>query len=274
MHRAIFATFSGPLPRRTVMWGTVLAAGDGAAISHYSAAEVHGFMSRPVTAVHVTIPWPRRAPAIAGAVVHISRRLELARHATRLPPQTRVEETVLDLIDTSATADEAISWIVAAVGPRLTTRRRLIEAMGIRKRLRWRLEARHALDDVEAGSMSALETRYFRDVEQAHGLPTGKRQARHARLGGTIYDDVHYSDHRLVVELDGRASHTPDALFRDLDRDNIAAIRGDVVLHYGWNDVSMSPCRVASQVSAVLKAHDWTGHPRRCRRPECVIGVS
>jgi hypothetical protein len=50
----------------------------------------------------------------------------------------------------------------------------------MRARVRWRADMLQALEDVADGVHSPLEYRYLRDVERAHGLPTGKRQA-HAR---------------------------------------------------------------------------------------------
>jgi very-short-patch-repair endonuclease len=265
----IYLTFSEPAPRLSIMWATVLAAGEGAALSHYSAAELAGFGEKRRNAVHVTIPHHRRVDGLPDVILHRSRRLDADRHPIRMPPQTRVEATALDLASVSGSLDEAIGWLTSACSRRLTTPERLLDGLEARQRVRWRRELKAAIGDIGSGAQSLLELRYLRRVERAHGLPAGKRQAR---LGGHIYDDVRYPAFCLVVELDGRVSHAAEATFRDLARDNVAAIRSDVVLHYGWDDVTESPCRVAEQVAGVLAKHGWTGHPRRCRLPNCVIG--
>ncbi|MEE6260269.1 hypothetical protein [Plantactinospora sonchi] len=54
-----------------------------------------------------------------------------------------------------------------------------------------------------ATAASALELRYLHDVERAHVLPVGQRQAIRLRRGGRWYDDVRYRDYRTRVELDG-----------------------------------------------------------------------
>jgi very-short-patch-repair endonuclease len=202
--------------------------------------------------------------------VHLSARVDTARHPTRLPPQTRVEETVLDLVDRARTLDDALGWVTRAGGRRLTTPARLRNAMARRAKLRWRPELAAAVRDVADGCHSVLELRWLRDVERAHGLPRGERQVVRARRGGRWYDDVRYRRYRTRVELDGRVAHPTERRFRDRRRDNAAAAEGDVVLRYGWPDVAGDPCACARQVATVLRHHGWTGLLRPCR-PGCPI---
>jgi very-short-patch-repair endonuclease len=270
LHRGIYATFSGPVSRPAMIWAALLAAGPGAVLSHESAAEAAGLLDEPARRIHVTIPAPRHVKApIEGVVIHRSTRIATSRHPVRQPPQTRVEETVLDLADASRTLDAAVAWLGAACARRRTTPTRIADALAGRKKIRWRRELTAALADIESGAHSPLELRYLRDVERAHDLPGGTRQLRHDRLGGH-YDDVRYDVYGVVAELDGRAAHA-ESTFRDLDRDNVAARRGDLVLHYGWDDVGLNPCRVASEVAHVLGRRGWLGRPRRCKRPDCMI---
>ena len=91
LHRAVYLTYSGPVPRTAQRWAAVLRAGQGAALSHHTAAELHGLLDHRPDAVHVSVPATRRVTAIPGVVVHRSRDLDAARHPSRLPPQTRVE---------------------------------------------------------------------------------------------------------------------------------------------------------------------------------------
>lgn len=268
----VYAVFTGPPPRGAVLWAAVLRAGRGAVISHDTAAELAGLVSEPSAVVHVTVPAGRRVSRVPGLVVHRSTRVDAMRHPSRLPPQTRVDETVLDLVDRAPTLDEALSWVTRACGRRLTTVDRLRVAMRRRSRLRWRAELTSALDDVAQGCHSILELRWARDVERRHGLPPGERQAVRGRRGGRWYDDVHYPRYRTRVELDGRVAHPDERRFRDLRRDNAAVAAGDVVLRYGWPDVSGDPCACAVQAAAVLRARGWAGKLRPCR-PGCPAGT-
>ena len=83
-------------------------------------------------------------------------------------------------------------------------------------------------------------------------------------FGGRWYRDVRYPIWRVVIELDGRAAHPPDGLFRDMHRDNRAAILGDRALRFGWREVVTDPCQVARQVGEVLALGGWTGRPLAC----------
>src|SRR5262245_21588897 len=115
----VYATFSGPLPRRAAMWAAVLRAGPGTVLSHESAAELVGLLDQPTDRVHLTVPHCRTPARIPGVVIHRSRRA--SRHPARLPPQTRVEDTVIDLTQTAVRMETAISWLARAVAARLTT---------------------------------------------------------------------------------------------------------------------------------------------------------
>jgi hypothetical protein len=260
----VYAVFTGQPSRRSWLWAVALRAGRDAVLSHETAAELVGLRDEPAPVVHVTVPADRRVSRIPGAAVHLSARVGAARHPSRLPPQTRVEDTVLDLVDRAGSLDEALGWVTRAAGRRLTTAGRLRAAMARRTRLRWRAELSMALREVAAGCHSILELRYLRDVERAHGLPPAERQAVRRRRSGRWYDDVHYRGYWTRVELDGRVAHPVDARGRDRLRDNAAAVAGDTVLRYGWPDVTADPCACAVQVAAVLRQHGWTGQLRPC----------
>jgi len=263
--RGAYATFSGPLPRASTLWAAVLRCGEGATLSHHTAAETHHLVDEVGARVDVTIPVGRRIAPIPGIVIHHSRRLATARHPTRLPPQTRLEETVVDLVEAASSIDRAIALMSAAIGRRLTTAFKLQEAVNARSRLRWRREILIALADVDAGCHSLLELRYLRDVERAHCLPTGRRQARTTSSGHSIYRDVRYSDFSIVVELDGRLAHPVERRAHDLRRDNVEGLVGGTVLHFGWTAVTETPCVVAQEVGIALRARGWTGTVARCR---------
>jgi very-short-patch-repair endonuclease len=259
-----YATFSGEVRQSALRWAAVLRAGPGAILTHQSAAAEIGLVHEEGGAVHVAIPAERRVARLPGMVVHRSAHVNVRRHPTRMPPQTRVEETVLDLAAGAGSLDDAVAWIAMACGRRLTTRDRLARALRRRTRVSGRGDLRRLLDDVGQGCHSVLEWRYLRDVERAHGLPEATRQWRSRRLGRSSYDDVRYADYGVRVELDGRAAHPEEARWRDLRRDNAATQEGDVVLRYGFADVSERPCDVASQVAVVLRRNGWPGKDRPC----------
>lgn len=259
IYRGVYATFSGEVSRRAELWAAQLYAGPGAMLSHQTAAEVAGLTDTPAELVHVTIPADRRVSRAPGIVIHLSGRANDMRHPARLPPQTRIEETVLDLVDQAGSLDDAVGWVTRALGRRLTTQDRLRGALAQRARLRWRRELTELLSPDLAGLMSVLERRYQRDVERRHGLPAGARQVRARRGSRTEYRDVLYEEHATCVELDGRLAHPGDQRWRDIRRDNAVAADGGITLRYGWLDVTAWSCRTAAEVDRALRSRGFTG---------------
>jgi predicted transcriptional regulator of viral defense system len=129
--RRIYWTFSGPPTRAAQLWAAVLAVGDGAVLSHESAAELCGLIDQPVREVHVGIPSGRRIAAPLGVRLH-ARRCPPRQQPARLPPRTPVEETVVDLTQTARSLDDAIGWLARACARRLTTPSRLAAVMANR----------------------------------------------------------------------------------------------------------------------------------------------
>lgn len=268
LYAGVYATFTGVVHREAQLWAAVLAAGPGATLSHQTAAAAVGLTENGD--IHVTVPRGRRVQPRSGIVLHVSARVAAARHPSRTLPQTRVEETVLDLTQTAPDLDSALSWVTRACAARLTTAGRLRTALAQRKKVRWRSELRATLDDVRLGAHSLLELRYLRSVERRHALPQGTRQRPRARPGGRWYDDVSYSEYATVVELDGRAAHPEDLRRRERKRDNAHVVAGGDVLRYDLADVTDSPCAVAAEVATVLRRNGWPGTPRPCG-PHCAI---
>jgi hypothetical protein len=258
MHRGVYAAFTGPPSRRAELWGALLRAGPDAVLSHRTAAEVWGLADGAGLAIHVTVPHqtnPRRCGQIPGVVIHRSRSVERARQPTLTPPRTRVEETVLDLIDCARSFDEAYDWICRAIGRRRTTAPRLRAALAARSRARWRLEVELALGYAAGGALSVLEYRYMRGVERAHRLPMASRQARLRQATGNRYLDNLYAEYRACVEIDGAAAHPADEQWRDKGRDRWNAVHeGIETIRIGVPDLITKErqCRTAADVAKWL----------------------
>ncbi|GAA2598440.1 hypothetical protein GCM10010399_31380 [Dactylosporangium fulvum] len=266
--RGVYRTFTGEPTRASTLWAVLLRAGSGAALSHRTAAELHGLVDKPSDPIHVTIPAGRRIRPMPGVVVH--HRARIAVQAGSPLRRTRVEETVLDLCDLATRADTAVGWITTACGRRLTTPERILDAVSHRKQLRWRRLITAVLDDTAEGVHSVLERRYLRDVERGHRLPPGRRQAKRRVGDRHEYRDVLYDGFGTVVELDGRAYHPEERRSRDRQRDNESAAVGERTLRYGWADVT-TPCPTASQVARALRAGGWRGQVQPCKRRDCTV---
>lgn len=206
LRTGIFCVHSGPVLPEAIVWSGLLAAGAGAVLSHESAAAAWGLVRRPEV-VTVRIPRDRSSPRLAGVRTRRTPDLAALTHPARIPPRTRVEPTVIDLVDCADDLDDVLAVMATAVQRRLTTPLRLHTEIERRGTFRWRRQSLLVLDDLSAGAHSALEVHYLRHVERAHGLPRGRRQAVESTGLRRAYRDVLYIDYGLLVELDGRLGH-------------------------------------------------------------------
>src|SRR5580692_1306918 len=243
VQRGVYATFSGDLRRESQLWAVLLRAGPDAVLSHQTAAELYGLTKQPSSLIHMTVPHdsnPARYTKIPGVVVHRSRIIEATRHPALLPPRTRIEDTVLDLIADMDDPADRYDVICRAIGSRLTTAERLWQALDSRSRFRNRREAESALGDAGHGALSNLERWYLRGVERRHKLPVATRQAR-IRDGGkskSIYLDNLYEEYLLCVELDGKAAHPETGQWGDKRRDRRnLALEKIVTMRFGYLDL-------------------------------------
>lgn len=276
VQRGVYATFSGDLQRETQLWAALLRAGSEAVLSHQTAAELYGLLKQPSPMIHLSVPAttnPARKGTITGVVVHRSRNLDVTRHPVLSPPRTRIEHTVLDLIEDMDDPAERYDLICRAIGSRLTTAARIKEALDQRSRFRDRREAESALGDAGQGALSNLERWYLRGVERRHKLPVATRQAR-VRIGGkSSYLDNLYEEYLVCVELDGAAAHPAGEQWRDKRRDRRnLALEKLVTMRFGYLDLrtEQAQCQTAGDVARVLRDRGpWVGV--RCRLAGCPV---
>lgn len=191
LYRGVYATFTGPLSRQARLWAAVLYAGNGARLSHETAAELHGLPGPagrpgvpsalggpgvPVPPIHLTVPASRRVRPAHGLVIHVSALLgepPLVPRGTL--PRTPVEATVLDLVHAARDIDEARAWVTRACARGLTTEERLRAAMSARSRLRWRNQLLTPASGATAPRPAAVAPR---SVQQRPQDLAGVRQVR------------------------------------------------------------------------------------------------
>jgi hypothetical protein len=271
LYRGVYALFTGSPDRGACLWAAVLRTGPGAVLSHETAAELQRILERPAPQIHVTVPRERRVCAAPGLVVYRSAFVSRLRFPPGALPQTWIEDTVLDLTQAAETFDDACGWVTRAFGKRLTNEGALRAAMAQRKKLRWRTDLGELITAASGGAHSALEFRYDRDVERAHGLPESLHQVPFTGPGGRAgFRDRYYDRYQVVVELDGNEAHPAEDHWRDKARDNAAAAEGKQSLRYGWKHVRHEACDTAAEVARVLRRHGWDGSPRPCS-PSCVM---
>jgi very-short-patch-repair endonuclease len=266
----VFVTFSGPIPRATLLWAAIIYAGADATLSHVTAGQLLR-LARESPVIHVTVPYARDADDQPGLRVHRSRTLRPEdSHPVFAPRRTTMERTVLDLLASQPTATAALALVASALRSRGTTADRLRLSLAERPRTRWRKVVAAALPDLHAGAQSVLELRDA-ELRRRHGLPAGSRQVK--RVGeGAEYLDVLIEEFRLHVETDGRLGHDrAQEIWRDMRRDNRSEVLGYRHLRYGWADLVDRGCQVALEQAEVLRQQGWQGRFRRC--PHCPPGL-
>jgi uncharacterized protein YjiS (DUF1127 family) len=249
MHRGVYAIGTPQLDRLGRWLAAVLACGDGAVLSHRSAAALWGLLGPAAGPIEVTAPgrWSSRR---AGIRVHGTRSLPSAEIThTRGIPCTTVERTLIDIA--GGPAPELERAVEQAFALHLLGRNRMAEALarGSRRRgvgnLR-RLLA-HLLGDIPL-TRSELERRFLKLVARA-GLPApivNRHRAEH-RV------DFTWPNHRLVVETDGRATHdNPYAFHHDRARDLDLEVAGWHVIRLSWWQVVEEPARVVELLAKRL----------------------
>jgi hypothetical protein len=253
VHRAVYAVGHLGLARNGRFMAAVLACGEGAALSHFSAAVVWGLLQAEGQGIHVTAPTHRR---VRGIVVHWSP-LEGERVRWLGIVVTTPARTLVDLAD---------------VVPRRTLERAFDEAEYLR--LDWTGAApRHGrsgsgvLASVlalhEPGStrtLSELEELFLEFCDQ-RGVP---RPEVNARIEGYLCDFV-WRAAGVIVETDGRQAHgTRRARERDPVRDAELQIAGWRVIRVSYERLFREPERVADQLWRLLRpAPEALAAPRR-----------
>lgn len=262
VHPGVFVHHTGPLSWDQRAWAAVLATG--------GALELDSALSHPNprAPIQVAVDRHRRVRRdLPGVVVRRRARLAEMLHPHAAPPRVTLAVATVEVADRAADDHAAYRVLADALHTREVTHEDLRGALLLCARLCRRRLIAELIDDLEDGTCSVLEKAYARDVEAAHGLPLGRRQAVGRVEGRKAVRDVAY-DGGPYVELDGRPFHdTPAARDRDLARDLAAAVEEDRrTLRLGYRQVMREPCATARSVAAVLARHGWRGTISACPR--------
>lgn len=251
LHAGVYAVGHRRVTQHGRWLAAVLACGDGALLSHRSAAELWGLTDRIPGPVHVSVT-RGRAGRRPGIVVHRPRELaprDRARHWSI--PLTSPSRTLLDIaakLGPSALRDAADE----------ARRRRLLEPDRV---LRLCEQSRGRKGTAQLHSLVARyrplpetrswpETRFLRLLDDA-GIA---RPAVNVPLLGFEVDCL-WPKQRLVVELDSYGFHgDPESFESDRRRDVALQLAGYQVLRFTRDQVVGQPGWVVAQVRAALRS--------------------
>jgi very-short-patch-repair endonuclease len=252
LHREAFA-----VGHRRVSWlggvlAAVLACGEGALLSHRSAAALWGLSRRRGPTIDVTAPAGRQfRPGRRGICLHRCRIHDGIATKSSGVPVTTVSRTLFDLAEVVDRQQLRRAWEEAdRLGMlRLTAIEQICEQGYGRHALR-PIRALLAEARTPAYTRSALEQR-FAEFCRGHlaGLPPP--QTNVLVLGLEV--DAYWPSKHLVVELDGYAYHHHRAAFeRDRARDAAMQAAGYRVLRITHRRLCEEPAAVASQLRRIL----------------------
>jgi len=250
LHRGVFAVGHLALTREARWIAAVLAYGDGAALSHASAATLWDLRPPSRALVHVTVASRNGRAQRDGVVIHRSATL-LADDVeeNRGIRVTSVARTLLDVATTQP----------LAVLQRAMERSEILELFDLRE-----VQAvidRHPTSHGVPALRVALElyrdherTRsdleaFFRDLCAEHRV---ERPQVNAIVEGVEVDFL-WRRQRLVVEVDGRATHLTRAAFeRDRAKDAKLTLTGYRVVRFTYRQIERDPAATGATVVALL----------------------
>jgi hypothetical protein len=255
VHRGVYSVGHLALTRHGRFMAAVLACGEGAALSHFSAAVVWGILGAEGHPVHVTAENRRRC---RGVVVH------------RAPLQG---ERLMRIGIVVTTPARTIVDLADVVPRRRILERAIDEAEYLR--LDWQSAAPRR-GRKGSGLLSSVlavhtpgSTRTLSELEEIFlavcdrsGFP---RPEVNCCIEGYLCDFV-WREQRLIVETDGEQAHgTARARGRDAVRDAELQLAGWMVIRVSYARLLNDPDGVAAQVGNVLKqapAAPVAPHPR------------
>jgi very-short-patch-repair endonuclease len=232
IHRGVYAVGHRRLSDEGKWMAAVLACGEGAVLSHRSAAVIWRLLPTQPGYAHVTVPGHAGRKQRIGIRVHRSSTLHPAQTTLRFGiPVTTPARTLADL-------------------RRCATLEEVRQAHG-------RAEVRgYPLDGQELGepdfTRSELERRFLRLCRQ-HSLP---RPEVNVRVAGFVVDFL-WRERWLVIETDGYRYHRGHAAFEyDHRRQARLIALGFEVVRFTWHQVVNHPDEVIAALRARLAGAD------------------
>lgn len=254
MYRGVYAVGHRILPREGHWLAAVLACGEGAVLSHRSAAALWGI--RPTSQTRIDVTSPRRAgKSLEGIHVHSGATL-LPGDVTEVEgvPCTSLVRTLLDLAEIlSPGALERAIHQALVLG--IFDGRAVEDVLGRAGGRRGAPLLEQMLSEGDftgPGTRSPLEERCL-ELFGAYGIPRPEVNARLETNDGWIEVDFLWRRQRLVVEANGFRYHANGYQFeRDHEREQLLALADWRLRRFTWRQVTQKPALVAEVVRQAL----------------------
>lgn len=230
LHHGVYSTVPPSLLTSQARWlAAVKACGEGAALSHMSAAAVWDLTGAFVSPIHVTVPTDAGRARRDGIAIHRSPDL--------LPSQVTVKDGI-SVTKPGRTLRDLRCEVSTA----------RLEAL-VRRAERLHLDTGGLLDLGPEPAGDALERRLM-TLCRRHGLP----QPRVQELIGPYVVDFFWPEAQLVVEVDGFATHGLRSSFEnDRARDAWLMVQGYRVVRFTWRQLHDQPAHVVQTLRTLLR---------------------
>lgn len=257
IHRGVYTVGHRAVSRHTLLRAALLACGEGAVVSHGTAAAFHGLWDKAPRLIDVTVP------------VEAGRKIDGIRcRRCRYPEPEEIEVIYGVAVTTVARTLVDLAGIVG-----LPTLKKTVGRAAIRRKL--------DLQAADVAIHNAKRRRGLRSLELAllpYRTKDGKvpdvrsdfetlvlpdlldlgiaRPSCNAWLhieGERLLVDFLWAEQRVVVETDGRETHeTPDAFQNDRRRDQFLASAGYRVFRVTWRQLHGERAAVLDRISRAL----------------------
>ncbi len=257
VHRGVYASVAPELlTEEGHLVAALLAAGDGALLSHGTAAWRWRMIPAPPSVIELALP--RNHARMKGLTVFVSRNLRPGdtTHNGRFPTTT-VARTLLDLATRyshhallRALAEAEFQHDLRSAEVERTLRRGHPGSAKLRVALKHHTPGH--------GEMKSRLERRFRELLIRHGIELPERNQE---VGPWTVDCL-WRDRRVVVELDGRQHERPHQADADDDRDLWLRRHGYVTRRYGKRQIEQRPDEVIADLLDAL-GYAGAGAPLR-----------
>jgi very-short-patch-repair endonuclease len=247
VYTGVYAVGHRPISPIDRAAAAVLACGDGAVLSHSSAAALWGFVKRWRMPFETTA---RHALRRSGICVHRSRALT---HADiRILLGIRVTSPARTVLDVAPTLDaKALTRMVnEGLLSNYLRHAALAELLDRQPRHPGAKRLRAFVESAAGPTRSQLEDEFLAFTRR-FGLP---RPEMNVRVAGYEVDALFRAE-RVIVELDGYSFHSSRAAFeRERERDANMLAAGFETLRATWERLRRAPVREADRLQRILEA--------------------
>jgi very-short-patch-repair endonuclease len=244
--RGIYSVGSPRLTREGRWMVAVKACGDGAALSHLSAAVLWGFWKRETSRIHVSVS-PGANPRRRGVKVHRRDSFEVT--SKNRIPVTTPECTLIDLA-ASEPRDDIEAMVNQADVLGLTNPEKLRRAAAKVGKRPGAKRLRRILDIATFRFTRSRLERAFIPIALRAGLP--RPLTRQIVNGREV--DFYWPELKLVVETDGLTYHrTPQQQAKDLKRDQTHRLSELTPLRFSHGQIRYEPAYVERVLHGVAR---------------------